>query len=127
MSCIQVGTQPPPGQYRFCNKCGQRGHTMRQCLTFKTRPCRFFYNGRCNKTSDMCIYAHGDSELRPSSMYWCTRIIYDNGRRFVEGCGNPGHTIQQCNMAQNGDWVAATPAPPPATGAQEEGEVVETE
>jgi hypothetical protein len=90
---------------KFCNKCAQYGHSMYMCLAFKTRPCKFFYSGRCHKLSSQCMYAHGDAELRPSSLSWCTRITYVNGTRTVEGCCNPGHTIDACHQLTRGEWV----------------------
>lgn len=91
----------------FCNKCAQRGHTTWLCLTFKTRPCKFFQQGRCIKPAALCLYAHGEHELRPSSFNWCTRVTYENGVRTVEGCGNPGHTIKTCQQGARGLWLAA--------------------
>jgi hypothetical protein len=56
------------------------------------------------------MYAHGELEIRPSSLNWCTRIIYDNGRRTIEGCCNPGHTIQHCQLQQaSGVWMPPHP------------------
>ena len=87
---------------RFCNKCAQTGHSMRMCFTFKTQKCKYFERGVCSRQSDACSYAHGDSEVRPSCDTWCTRIVYENGQRSIEGCGNPGHLFGQCS---NGNWV----------------------
>lgn len=88
---------------KFCNKCAQYGHSMYMCMAFKTRLCKFFMKGYCRKPSPQCVYAHGEQELRPSSPSWCTRITYVNGARTVEGCCNPGHSIDTCQQVDE-EW-----------------------
>ena len=93
-----VGGQPRISQ-KFCFKCAQINHVTRECKTYKTILCRHHPKDRgCqfDRNSASCNYAHGVSELRPSADSYCIRIVYENGKQMIFGCGLPGHFITQC-------------------------------
>ncbi len=97
-------TFPKKSRPPLCFRCNQKGHTTRQCKTYKVRICKFWVNNACNKEhpdgTNNCSYAHGNDELRHSGPY-CIRIIHEDGEMTVEGCGNPGHSVSDCNLNTN--------------------------
>ena len=91
--------------HSFCYRCARTGHYTKDCMWFKTQLCKYWQEGNCRhglKTGEnVCMYAHGQDELRPVTPAWCIRVVHDNGNMLVFGCGGPFHTPETCPQLIN--------------------------
>ena len=82
-----------------CTRCAEIGHVASQCMSYKTRLCRFHAQGWCihDANGDSCYYAHGEPELRMPWIKKCVKVR--NG--IVLGCLQLGHTFKRCPLEQS--------------------------
>lgn len=106
--------------HSFCYRCARTGHYTKDCMWFKTQLCKYWQEGSCRhglkNGENVCMYAHGDSELRPVTQAWCIRVVHDNGNMLVFGCGAPFHTPEMCSIVQqqaHASMAPTTVAPAP--------------
>lgn len=103
----QVPVPPPAPERRsratvLCFRCGGRGHSVKECRSFKTSLCRFWQNDgleclhEAEDGSNTCRFAHGSGELRAKDEVYCVRVIFDDGEMEMLGCGEAGHLYQDC-------------------------------
>jgi hypothetical protein len=88
----------------ICLRCGERTHTLRQCMRYKTELCKYHMNGYCLLTgvggTNNCLFAHGMSEFRRPRQKKCVKVFIDSTTKKVTllGCGKYGHTYKQCSL-----------------------------
>jgi hypothetical protein len=91
--------------HSFCYRCARTGHYTKDCMWFKTQVCKYWQEGSCRhglkNGENVCMYAHGEAELRPVTQSWCIRVVHDNGNMLVFGCGAPFHTPELCPALQH--------------------------
>lgn len=86
----------------ICLRCGEKTHTIRQCMRYKTILCKYHLNGYCSLSgrggTNHCMFAHGQKEIRYPRRKKCVRVTIDSEIKKVTilGCGQLGHTYNQC-------------------------------
>jgi hypothetical protein len=107
---VEPESNSNPNKHRYellCYRCGEKNHYRDECLTYKTRMCRFYLDGFCKRSSEECAWAHGKIELRKPQLSRCVRMLR-NEHGFLQdhGCGGthffnecPLHICSQCQEA----------------------------
>ena len=75
----------------ICFRCGEHGHTRRQCFLYKVKMCQ---RKECDRT---CEDAHDVTELRTPNVERCVRVVKDKSTGLIHmlGCGG-SHTFRRC-------------------------------